>query len=290
MARVEVVDQNVGRQPLYGTGIWSDGLAHVGSPMRIAQEFGSDVVTAQECLLSHFEQFKTHMGWYGEFIHMNEPHEELTGEYKGLAILSKYPIIDKTIVDIQPTMVQTGKDFHMLVVGIDHPAFRDSADTLYVATTHLWSAGIDPTTGVLYPESVNDDVRRIQANKIADYLNPRVGWSRRYILTGDFNTSPKTPPIDAIHRVNRDGTIGISKFWEADQSHNAPDGQLARGGRDTVDGKTDGNGRKIDYWFASHRGANPHEEGIDMQLYRTAEAGGVPHDYILRGWVRWPDV
>lgn len=289
MARVEVVNQNVGRQPLYGTGIWSDGTAHVGSPMRIAQEFGSDVVTVQECLLSHFEQFKTHMGWYGEFSHMKEPHEDLSGEYKGLAILSKYPIFDKTIVDLQPNMVQTGKDFNLLVVGIDHPGFRDSPDKLYVATTHLWSAGHDPE-GVLYSEEVNRDVRRIQANKIADYLNPRIGWTRRYVLTGDFNTSPKSPPIDVLHRVNRDGSIGVSKFWEADQAQNAPMGQLARGGRDTVDGKQPGNGRKIDYWFASHRGASPYTTGIDMDLYRTAEAGGVPHDYIMRGWVRWPDV
>lgn len=298
MARVEVVNQNVGRQPLYGTGIWSDGRAHVGSPMRIAQDFGSDVVTVQEVLLSHFEQFKEHMGWYGEFVHKNEPHEELTGEYKGEAILSKYPIIDKTVIDLGTPLVETGKDFNLLVVAIDHPAFRGSGQTLNVATTHLWSAGHDKN-GVLYPNEVNDDTRRLQAKKIADYLDPRVGWARRYILTGDFNTSPKTPPIDMLHRVNRDGTIGDGKFWEADQSHNAPTrclaclrwgGKLARGGRDTVDGKTDGNGRKIDYWFASHRGASPHEVGIDMALYRTAEAGGVPHDYVMRGWVCWPEV
>lgn len=289
MARVEVVNQNVGRQPLYGTGIWSDGTAHVGSPMRVAQDNRSDVVTAQECLLSHFEQFKAHMGWYGEFVHMKEPHEELTGEYKGLAILSKHPIINKTVIDLQPSLVKTGKDFHLLVVTIEHPGFRGSGQTLNVATTHLWSAGHDPN-GVLYSKEVNRDVRRLQANKIAEYLNPRVGWARRYILTGDFNTSPKTPPIDALHRVNRDGTIGDAKFWEADQAHNTALGRLARGGRDTIDGKKPGNGRKIDYWFASHRGASPHAEGIDMQLIPTAEAGGVPHDYILRGWVRWPDV
>lgn len=154
MARVEVVNQNVGRQPLYGTGIWSDGRAHVGSPMRIAQDFGSDVVTVQEVLLSHFEQFKEHMGWYGEFVHKNEPHEELTGEYKGEAILSKYPIIDKTVIDLGTPLVETGKNFNLLVVAIDHPGFRGSGQTLNVATTHLWSAGHDKN-GVLYPNEVN---------------------------------------------------------------------------------------------------------------------------------------
>lgn len=289
MARVDVVSHNVGGGTVYGEGLWSDGLARVGSPMRVAQEFAPDAVTLQECLLSQFEFWKTHMGWNGIFAAMREAHEANEGEPKGLAVLTPHAILDHTVVFLDNQPVVTDKDFNLLSVKIAHPAFTGTTGC-YVATTHLWSGGIDPSTGALYPESVDDDVRRLQSNKIVEYLNPRVGWDRKYVLTGDFNTSPKTPPIDNIHRVKRDGTIGTAKFWEADQSQNTTGTDLARGGRDTVAVGTS-SGRKIDYWFGSHIGATPHEDGIDMELITANENnGGAPHDRILRGWVRWTDV
>jgi hypothetical protein len=291
MARVDVIDHNVGGGTTYGESLWSDGKARVGTSMRLAQEDPSvDAVTLQECLLSQFEFWKTHMGWNGIFAAMREAHEANEGEPKGLAVLTPHAILDHTVVPLGNTPVVTDKDFNLLSVQIDHPGFVGTGYGCYVATTHLWSGGIDPSTGVLYPESTDDDVRRLQANKIVEYLNPRVGWARKYVLTGDFNTSPKTPPIDNIHRVKRDGTIGTAKFWEADQSQNTTGTDLARGGRDTVAVGTT-SGRKIDYWFGSHIGATAHEDGIDMELITADENnGGAPHDRILQGWIRWTDI
>lgn len=290
MARVDVVSHNVGGGTVYGQGLWSDGLAQVGSPMRVAQVQNSDAVTLQECRLSQFEFWREHMGWDGVFAQMREAHEAKEGEEKGLAILSPFQILDYNVVPLGNHPVITDKEFNLLSARIDHPSFRGKGVGCYVATTHLWSGAKDPGTGELYPESVDRDVRRLQANKIVDYLEPRVCRWRKYVLTGDFNTSPKTPPIDKIHRVNRDGSIGSAKFWEADQSHNAPVGQLARGGRDTVAVGTS-TGRKIDYWFASHIGADPHETGIRMTLHDArALNGGSPHPVILNGSVRWTDV
>lgn len=290
MARVDVVSHNVGGGRLYGGGVYSDGMAYTGSVMRVVQTRPIDVVALQECLRPDFDdwlnRFQT---WHGVFARMREAHEAREGAEKGLAILSRFPILDHTVVPLGNHPVVTDKEFNLLTAKVDHPGFRDSSFGLHVATTHLWSGAIDPETGQLYPNETNDDVRRLQANKIVEYLNPRVGWARKYVLTGDFNTSPKTPPIDLIHRIERDGDVGSSKFWEADQSHNAPDGKLARGGRDTV-AVGEPSGRKIDYWFASHIGASPHEYGIDMDLITAGENGGAPHDKILHGWVKWSDV
>lgn len=290
MARVDVVSHNVGGGRLYGGGVYSDGTAHTGSVMRIVQTRGIDAVALQEVLEPDFHDWLARFpNWSGVFAPMREAHEAKEGYAKGLAVLSPYDVLDSTVVPLGNTPVVTDKDFNLLSVEIDHPAFRGKTTRCYVATTHLWSGAIDPNTGELYPESTDDDVRRLQSNKIVEYLDPRVGWDRKYVLTGDFNTSPKTPPIDNIHRVKRDGTIGTAKFWEGDQSHNAPDGQLARGGRDTVAVGTN-SGRKIDYWFASFRGAGAHESGIDMDLISASANDGDPHPKILHGWVNWSDV
>lgn len=290
MVRVDVLSHNVGGGTVYGQGVWSDGLASFGSPMRIAQVHNVDAVTLQECLESQFEFWREHMGWNGVFVRMREAHEAREGEEKGIAVLSPFQVLDYNVVPLGNHPVVTDKEFNLLSVRIDHPSFRERGVGCYVATTHLWSGGKNPETGELYPESVDKDVRRLQTYKIVDYLDPRVGQWRKYVLTGDFNTSPRTSPIDKLHRVRRDGSIGSAKFWEADQSHNAPAGQLARGGRDTVAVGTS-SGRKIDYWFASHIGANPHETGINMELHPAdLYNGGSPHPKVLRGRVIWKDV
>lgn len=289
MVRLNVVSHNIGGGATYGDGLWSDGFAKTGTVMRLAQDTAVDAVTLQECVESQFEFFKAHMGWAGVFAPMREAHEDKSGEPKGLAVLTPYPVLDVTVVPLGNHPVITDKDFNLLSVKIDKPAFRSTGYGAYVATTHLWSGARDPSTGELYPESVDDDVRRLQANKIVDYLEPRVGWARKYVLTGDFNCSPKKPPIDALHRVNRDGTIGTAKFWEADQSQNTSGSNLARGGRDTVAVGT-ASGRKIDYWFGSHIGLDPHEGGIDMELVSASYNGGAPHDVILHGRAIWTDV
>jgi endonuclease/exonuclease/phosphatase family metal-dependent hydrolase len=199
-------------------------------------------------------------------------------EDKGQAILSRWPILEYDVIPLPMVEgVVTKKDFSLIVAKIDHPKFAQYKESLWVATTHLWSAGIAPD-GSQYEN--NDDIRLLQATEIATYLNRRVGSPRRYILTGDFNTGPKTAPIDLLHRVNRDGSIGTAKFWEGDQ---ALYGDLAREGRPTVAG------RKIDYFFAQHKGVHPYD-GIGTVLIPASANGGDCHEKILRSWVRFADL
>lgn len=286
MTRIEVVNHNIGGGTTYGEGLWSDGLARTGSVMRLVQDFGADAITLQECTESQFEFWRNQNGWFGTFIPMVEAIENSTGERKGQAVLSRYPMIDSHVEPLGVNgLVATGKEFNLLCAAFDHPGFTGE-DTLWIATTHLWAQGHDPL-GNLYSAETNDAVRNFQAGKIADYLNPRVGYARKYVFTGDLNTTAKTTAIDNFHKVNRNGTIGTTaKFWEGDQSQDSVfgAGNLGRGGRDTVVG------RKIDYWFASHSGATAHEAGLDMALHDASINGGVPHEKILRGWVTWTDV
>lgn len=291
-ARIDVVNHNIGGGGTYGTHLYTDGTAQIGSVLRVVQDYDDDpttridAITLQEVYESHFEWWRNHNGWYGVFVPMTDGFENPIPERKGQAVLSRYPVLDSHIEPLGVGgLVATGKEFNLLCVSFDHPGFT-GADNLWICTTHLWAQGHDPN-GVLYSAATNDAVRDAQAEKIADYLNPRVGYARKYILTGDFNTSPKTTTIDYLHRVNRNGTIGTAKFWEADQSqdniHGA--GNLGRGGRDTV------TGRKIDYWFASYSGtADAHEAGIDMTLHTASPNGGVPHEEVMRGWVKWTDI
>lgn len=281
-ATIKVVSHNIGGGTTYGTHLYSDGTAQIGSVMRLVQNDPAiDAITLQECLRGEFDEWIAR-GWYGTFVLMTTADENKFrgNQDKGQAVLSRYPILSVDVVPLPVTSgVVTQKDFSLVCAQIDHPGFT-ALDDLYVSTTHLWSSGLDPN-GVEYPGSTNDAIRELQAQTIADYLNPRVGWSRKYILTGDFNTGPKTAPIDHLHRVNRDGTVGTAKFWEADQYQT---GTLQRGGRDTVPG------RKIDYWFASFSGAAKDATGIDMTLTTASENGGDKHDKILNGKVKWTNI
>ena len=284
-ATIRVVSHNIGGGTTYGTHLYSDGTAQVGSVLRLVQECpGTDAITLQECLRGEFDYWVNSHGWFGSFVPMTTADEnKLRGNQdKGQAVLSRYPVLDTDVIPLgMLDGVSTGKEFNLLAVKIDHPAFKNVKDSLWVCTTHLWNAGHDKA-GNAYSKEVNHAIRELQANNIADYLNPRVGWSRKFILTGDLNTSPKTRPIDYLHRVNRNGSIGTAKFWEADQSHGISG--LRRGGRYTVEG------RKIDYWFASFSGASPYESGIDMTLHTASENYGSKHDKILNGKVKWTDL
>lgn len=280
--QVNVASHNLGGGTTYGTHLYTDGTAQIGSVLRIVQSNPKvDAVTFQEMLRPEFDYWVQQQGWFGAFVNMTTKDENKFrgNEDKGQAVLSRYPIMGMDIVPLPTTGVVTGKEFNLLAVKIDHPAFLTVKDNLWVATTHLWSAGLAPD-GTEYTN--NDEIREQQAKAIADYLNPKVGWARKYVLTGDFNTGPKTAPIDLLHRVARNGTVGTAKFWEADQSHGIEG--LQRGGRDTVEG------RKIDYWFASHTGASPFENGIDLELVSASENYGDKHDKILHGCVKWTDV
>lgn len=281
-----VVNHNIGHGSTQGPGLYADGLAPLGTVLRVVQEQGADAITLQEVTESEYYHWRNVHGWHGVFVPMTEGSENSTGQPLGQAVLSRYPLLSSSTEPLGHDGVVTGKDFNLLCASFDHPDFRGKNDDWWVATTHLWSAGHDHN-GDLYSGAVNDAVRNSQANRVAAYLNPRVGYARKYILTGDFNTSAKTTAIDHIHKVNRNGTVGTSaKFWEGDQSDNGTHGagSLGRGGRDTI------TGRKIDYFFASHTGANPHEDGIDLTLHGCAPNGGVPHEEVMRGWVKWTDV
>lgn len=243
----------------------------------------ADALTLQECIEPEYQALLL-LGWHGAFAPMREAWEDRSGHRKGLAVLSRHPIVETRVVFLGTgPKVRTDKDFNLLCVSIDHPAFRDSEEALWVATTHLWSAGRDEA-GDLYSTETNDAVRLHQAKKIARYLEPRIEVDR-YVLTGDFNTGPRTRPIDQLHGVTRSGAIGVRPFWEADQSHS---GKIRRGGRDTVDGDPGrNNGRKIDYWFAS-RGGIPAKTGVDLDLHPAKDNGGAPHDRVLVGRATWP--
>lgn len=276
MPIVNVVSHNLGGGTTYGTGLYSDGIAPVGTVKRVTQSENIDIVTLQEVLLPEYQSW-VDAGWYGVFVAMTTADENKFRGYedKGQAILSKYPILDYDVIPLPVVEgVVTKKDFSLLVAKIEHPKFDKYKESLWVATTHLWSAGLDPD-GRLYDN--NKEIRELQAKEIATYFNRRVRWARRYILTGDFNTGPKTEPIDLLHRVNQDGSIGRAKFWEGDQ---ALYGGLSREGRPTV------NGRKIDYFFAQHKGVDP-VDGIGTVLINASANDGDAHDKILHGWVRF---
>lgn len=271
MTTVSVVNHNIGAGS-------SAGARYVAKWF-----YESDAVTLQECLEPEFERWLDR-GWFGSFAAMRGYSEHPSGFRKGLAILSRYPVLETSVVALGVGgLVNTDKEFNLLGVSIDHPAFRDKSASLWVTTTHLWSAGRDEA-GNLYSYDTNKAVRLHQAKRLARHLEPLVG-TNKYVLTGDFNSSPRTPVIDQIHGISREGHINTRDFWEADQFYT---GTLRRGGRDTVGGRN-GHGRKIDYWFASRGGMDP-RNGIELDLRPAPRNGGARHDWILRGRATWPGV
>ncbi len=190
--------------------------------------------------------------------------------WKGNAIATKRGLGKQ---DVTPLGTYGGRDFKLLCANITRTGVAGS----WVCTTHL---------ALGYPGATNGTRNRTtQARKIAGRLNPWIAGGRKVVLTGDFNDQPKSTPIDALHRVRRDGSIGTQgRFWEGDQSDDGVCGGsgLCRAMQVTTDPNEKGNRRALDYFFAGYRGVNAHT-GMSKGLVDSPTAG----HWIVRGQVKF---
>ncbi|KRF20660.1 hypothetical protein ASG90_19020 [Nocardioides sp. Soil797] len=106
------------------------------------------------------------------------------------------------------------------------------------------------------------------ANRIRSILGKKISAGRRVVLTGDFNDSPKSRPLDRFYKVN-----GQGRFWEGDQKC----GKSAC--RDMA--ATTDSGRKLDYFFASSPGVNK-LKGVSKLPVPAYDPAG---HYVIRGSV-----
>ena len=157
-----------------------------------------------------------------------------------------------------------GRNFKLLCAHITGSGIANS----WVCTTHL-ALGYDGA-----PDGAAN--RAAQTAKIADTLNPWVASGRRVVLTGDFNAVPASGELGPIYRVQGNGTDG-DQFWEGDQSDASYCASLCRNMQPTTD-----NGRKLDYFFASHRGVDAHT-GLSKGVVPTNPV--TSGHYIVRGQV-----
>lgn len=156
---------------------------------------------------------------------------------------------------------------------------------LTFCTTHLWASHAD-TKDV---PGEDEKIRAEQARMIAKILEG-YGANRRVVLTGDFNSVPKSEAMDRIYRVTREGKINReNRFWEVDQSYDPICGagdRLCRNGRNTRPLSN----VKGDYIFASHVGVRPH---AGLRLTELYVPGGKPNPQnnhrLMRAWVNFLD-
>lgn len=311
------VNANVGSGTVVGANF--TGTPAANSPLGKAINKNATFLMLQEVCRSQFDWMQANTAYKGVFTPMTSGDETAqigacsASDAKGQAVLSNRGILNPSgeVVSLQAPLrsngVHTGKNFRLTCITVAEWGFRGSpsdpnrnADYLTGCTTHLWSAGRD-RNGHLYSSAKNKAVRNGQAQRIAGFLNARSGSSgnHKVILTGDFNAIPKSGPIDKIHRVNQNGTVGsLGRFWEGDQSLLGSWGcsgsstTLCRDGRGTLDAGT--NSRKYDYMFGSFSGLDKHT-GIKRHLVAqnvqvTGNPPAVPHHYMLDATFTWTDV
>lgn len=250
----------------------------MGGPASALSEAASwgdvDAVTFQELCKSQIAEVKAagyQVYWRKQIQSAKCPLAADGKRWKGNAIATTRGFGKKKVTTSLGTY--GGRRFTLLCAKIQRTGVAGS----WVCTTHLALGykGTDAPDGSV--------TRTKQARKIAGRLGPWIANGRRVVLTGDFNDNPKSTPIDALHRVRRNGTVGTrGKFWEGDQSDRSVCGGagLCRAMEPTTDPNKKGKRRMIDYFFASHRGVNAHT-GMSKGLIDSPTAG----HWIVRGQV-----
>lgn len=343
---VEVYDINLGGAHLGGNSFDVNNLTgwQANSALGKLKAKTVDVVTAQEMCGDDADRMRV-MGFKVAFRQMtsaadnddvvNGVSDSCFNDEQGTAVISRHQVWDEVSpydVYLQQPLTDAGymagkpqnwgKQFWMTCLTLKKSGFRiDDAtaakDYLTVCSTHLWSGDPDDPIGI--DDERDKNLRAQQSQLIANKMNDIIG-NHKIVLGGDFNSLPKHPSIDNIHRVVRAGgshtnsaTINTSaKFWEVDQSKigqawdctvtvSIADNQLCRAGRQTLkeDGTINGSGdpdnRKYDYLFGSHNGLNPHEAGLSAtrlgtSIYEQASRRTVPHAYALQGSFEWTNI
>lgn len=314
---ITAVTANVGSGTVVGANF--TGTPAADSPLGKAIETNATFLMLQEVCRSQFDWMQANTDYKGVFTAMTSAGETKDigacspDDRKGQAVLSNRGILNPSgeVVSLQEPLrsnkVATGKKFRLTCITVAEWGFHGSpsdpdanADYLTGCTTHLWSAGHD-RNGDPYSSAKNNAVRNGQARRIATFLNARSGASgnHKVILAGDFNETPKSGPINKIHRVNQDGTVGnVGRFWEGDQSSIGSWGcsgdatTLCRDGRGTL--QVGPNSRKYDYMFGSFSGLHKHT-GITRHLVAqnvqvTGNPPAVPHHYMIDATFTWTDV
>jgi endonuclease/exonuclease/phosphatase (EEP) superfamily protein YafD len=109
------------------------------------------------------------------------------------------------------------------------------------------------------------------ADRIRAIVNRKISAGRRVVLTGDFNSKPRTAPLTRFYRAHGNG-----RFWEGDQ----------RCGKSSVcrDMKpTTSSGGKLDYVFASSPGVN-RLNGVSKLAVKKYDRSG---HFVIRGSVKF---
>lgn len=230
-----------------------------------------DAITFQELCKSQISQVRTagyQVMWRKQIQASNCPPTANGKRWKGNAIATTRGLGTQKVTSLG---TYGGRRFKLLCAKITRTGVAGS----WVCTSHLALGYSDAPNG--------SKTRATQARKIAGRLSPWIADGRKVVLTGDFNDKPKSPAIDALHRVRRDGTVGRrGKFWEGDQSDNGACGGdgLCRAMDPTTDPNEKGTRRALDYFFASYRGVNA-DKGMSKGLVDSATAG----HWIVRGQV-----
>ena len=230
-----------------------------------------DAITFQELCQSQIPEVRAagyQVMWSKQIQASDCPVTTGDKRWKGNAIATKRGLGKQEVTALGK---YGGRSFKLLCANITRTGVAGS----WVCTTHL---------ALKYPGATNGTKNRItQTRKIAGRLNPWIAGGRKVVLTGDFNDQPKSTPIDALHRVRRDGSIGTQgRFWEGDQSDVCGGGGLCRAMEVTTDPNKDGNRRALDYFFAGYRGVNAHT-GMSKTLVNSPTAG----HWIVRGQVKF---
>ncbi len=242
------------------------------SALAAAASWGDvDAITFQELCQSQIAEVRAagyQVMWRKQIQASDCPPTKNKKRWKGNAIVTSRGLGTQKVTSLG---TYGGRSFKLLCAKITGTGVAGS----WVCTTHL---------ALGYPGAPNGSKNRTrQTRKIAGVLGPWIAGGRKVVLTGDFNDNPKSKPIDALHRLRRDGTIGTrGRFWEGDQSDNSVCGGqgLCRAMEVTTDPNKKGVRRALDYFFAGYRGVNP-DKGMSKGLIDSATAG----HWIVRGQV-----
>lgn len=242
--------------------------------------YNPHVVTVQEACSEDLGRMKAaYPGWEFSSFAAMQPNQWGTqwtnacgeargyGQAKGNFVMTRKNLLGETI---HPLLYHDGRS---VTLGCITMQLRVGFN-VEVCNTHL-SAGDQPE---------DFDARDTEAVAIRNIVNPINANGGAVVVTGDWNTEPKTYPVDQLHRVNRAGT-GVNTndfFWEVDMEDTLTGScttsfGFCRDGRPTI-GLNNGDPRKLDYIFVGQaRSLNK----SSVSAYTTSNP--VSHHEILHG-------
>lgn len=177
-------------------GFDTEGHLALEELAQLIEESGANVIALQEVSRGWVVNGSVDtLTWLSQRLDMPYVFDPMIDPLLGMAILSRYPILETETIDLPPADLAVNRGALRVTLAVGN------GETLDVISTHF------------HHLLLGGPVREVQSRAILDLW----GGADSTVIVGDFNTPPNTPPIDVLRQGGL--TDAYERVGQPDNSH-----------------------------------------------------------------------